>query len=115
MGYFAVLYHRMTKAILEGIENGSFQDGARMQRLDTIFANRYLKAWHAYTANQPCSRSWKKAFDACRGDKLTVIQHLLLGINTHINLDLGIAAAETSPGEAIHDLEQDFLKINQLK
>jgi hypothetical protein len=114
MGYFAMLYHRMTKAVLEGIENGSFQDGPRMQRLDIIFANRYLKAWKAYTSNQACSRSWQKAFDSCRNDKLTVIQHLLLGINTHINLDLGIAAAETSPGEAIHDLEQDFRKINQL-
>lgn len=114
MGYFAVLYHGMTKAVLEGIQNNSFQDGARMQRLDTIFANRYLKAWHAYTSNKPCSRSWKTTFDACRNDKLTVIQHLLLGINTHINLDLGIAAAETSPGDAIHDLEIDFGKINQL-
>ena len=114
MGYFAALYRRMTRAVLEGIENNSFEDGERMQRLDTIFANRYLKEWQCYTSKKACSRSWIKAFDACHDNKLTVIQHLLLGINTHINLDLAIAAAETSPGDAIHDLEQDFGKINKL-
>jgi hypothetical protein len=114
MGYFAVLYQRMTRAVLEGIDSSRFEDAERMRRLDTIFANRYLNAWDAYVGKKPCTRSWKKTFDACRDDKLTVIQHLLLGINTHINLDLGIAAAETSPGDTIHDLETDFQKINQV-
>lgn len=52
------------------------------------------------------------AFDACNNNKLIVLQHLILGVNTHINLDLGIAAAETSPGESIYDLQKDFEKIN---
>ena len=42
------------------------------------------------------------------------MQHLLLGINTHINLDLAIAAAATAPGEKIHDLEHDFQRINDV-
>jgi hypothetical protein len=45
---------------------------------------------------------------------LTVIQHLVLGINTHINLDLSITAAETAPGRSIFDLQADFEKINQI-
>lgn len=42
------------------------------------------------------------------------MQHLTLGINTHINLDLGIAAAEACPEDKIHDLAEDFNKINNI-
>ena len=39
---------------------------------------------------------------------------MLIGINAHINLDLGIAAAEISRGKNIEDLKGDFNKINQI-
>lgn len=113
-GYFACLYRSMTVAVLEGISKGTFTDGPRMERLDTIFANRYLQAWQCYNNRQPSTISWKTAFDACANTHLTVIQHLLLGINTHINLDLAIAAAETAPGNAIEDLQSDFEQINSV-
>ena len=35
-------------------------------------------------------------------------------MNAHINLDLGIAAAEVAPGASIHALEQDFNLINEI-
>ena len=35
-------------------------------------------------------------------------------MNAHINLDLGIAAAEVSKNKNIHDLEVDFNKINEI-
>ncbi len=37
----------------------------------------------------------------------------MLGINAHINLDLGIAAAEIA-GDKIESLKGDFFKINEL-
>ncbi len=43
-----------------------------------------------------------------------VLQHLLLGMNAHINLDLGIAAAEVAPGAALAGLEADFGRINAI-
>jgi len=43
-----------------------------------------------------------------------VMQHLLLGINAHINLDLGIAAAETTGAHGLADFERDFNKINEV-
>ena len=112
IGYFATLYRKMTKAVKQGIANGTFTDGKRMELLDIIFANRYLDAWNAYVNKQKCSNAWCAAFDACDKNSLIVLQHLILGINTHINLDLGIAAAEACPGEKIHDLKADFDKIN---
>jgi hypothetical protein len=43
-GYFAALYKRMTIAVGEGIRANAFEDGARMERLDVVFAQRYLSA-----------------------------------------------------------------------
>ncbi|OIN56344.1 DUF5995 family protein [Arsenicibacter rosenii] len=112
VGYFASLYRRMTAAVLEGIRANKFQNADRMARLDVLFAGRYLTAYDQFRQQQPMTQAWRVSFEACRRNEITVIQHLLLGINAHINLDLGIAAALTSPGEAIHDLEKDFNMIN---
>lgn len=114
IGYFAVLYRRMTVAVKQSIIANEFQDGQRMERLDMIFASRYFAAWNAYVNEKKCSNAWRSAFDACQNSALIVLQHLLLGINTHINLDLCIAAAECCPGNSIYGLESDFEKINEI-
>ena len=112
IGYFATLYRKMTIAVKKGIAQNSFADGKRMEALDIIFANRYLQAWEAYVNKEKCTSAWCAAFDASDTNSLIVLQHLVLGINTHINLDLGIAAAEACPGDKIHELQEDFDKIN---
>ncbi|MDQ6814170.1 MAG: DUF5995 family protein [Bacteroidota bacterium] len=112
VGYFATLYRNMTKAVKQGIAGNAFANGERMEALDVIFANRYLQSWDAYVNKQKCSNAWCAAFDACNRKDLIVLQHLILGINTHINLDLGIAAAEACRGEEIYNLKADFDKIN---
>ena len=43
-----------------------------------------------------------------------VLQHLFLGINAHINLDLGISAVETMGNEPIQGIQNDFNKINSV-
>ena len=111
-GYFAALYKRMTVAVKEGIQKGMFEDGSRMEKLDICFAERYTSAWQCYGQKQPCSASWQFAFDGCYNNNNTVIQNLLLGVNTHINLDLAIAAATIAPGDSINALEADFNRIN---
>ncbi|HMP94181.1 MAG TPA: DUF5995 family protein [Phnomibacter sp.] len=112
--YFAVLYLLMTKAVRQGIQTGYFEDGPRMERLDVLFAGRYVQAWESYQKQQPTTASWQLALDAATHNNLVVLQHLLLGINTHINLDLAIAAAQTSPGQSIFALQTDFDRINTL-
>ena len=42
------------------------------------------------------------------------MQHLLAGMNAHIGLDLGIAAATICPGSGIESLHNDFNKINTI-
>ena len=113
-GYFAALYKRMTMAVDEGIRKHLFEDGARMERLDVIFAQRYIDAYEAYHNNKPCTSSWKFVFDNCENEDLIVIQHILLGVNTHINLDLAIATAEMTDENGIDALSNDFNKINDV-
>jgi Family of unknown function (DUF5995) len=113
-GYFATLYYAMTAAVQRGIAEGAFEDGPRMERLDVLFAQRYVDAFQARQLGWPLTRAWTAAFDAADADEVSVLQHLLLGINAHINLDLGIAAAQTAPAAEIWALEHDFAMINTL-
>jgi len=114
MGYFAALYQNVTICVKEGIANNYFEDGPRMEKLDVVFANRYLDAWYSYKNNEPYPQSWKRAFDLSPNYWPIVLQHILMGINAHINLDLGTAAAEISRGKNLGDLENDFNKINTI-
>lgn len=112
LGLFAILYREVTVKVKQGILAGSFQNGDRMEKLDVTFANRYLKAYYEYQAKEKPSECWGFAFG--QADKFwpIVLQHLLLGMNAHINLDLGIASAEVCTVEDIADLQHDFDQIN---
>ena len=77
-----------------------------------IFASRYIDAYYAYQKNNPVTESWEKAFKLSKKYWPIVLQHLLIGMNAHINLDLGIAAAEVMKGKDIENLKGDFDKIN---
>lgn len=112
--YFAALYRGVTVEVARWIAEGRFDDGARMARLDVAFANRYLDACAARADGRAMTGAWRMAFDAAESWWPVVLQHLLLGMNAHINLDLGIAAARTAPGAAIDTLQGDFVRINQV-
>lgn len=79
-----------------------------------IFALRYLDAFSAFVDGRAVPASWSCSFEADRDHELLVVQHVLLGMNAHINLDLGVAAAEVAPGPAIAGLRGDFDRVNEL-
>ena len=114
LGYFAALYNHVTCAVRDAIVRGDFQNGPRVERLDVTFANRYLTAYEQQRTDQRPTLAWLQAFEAASNDSHIILQHLLIGMNAHINLDLGIAAAETCPGDEIDSLHDDFDKINQI-
>lgn len=113
-GYFAALYRKVTIKVKEGIESGYFEDGERMERLDVIFANRYLDAFEQYNKKQPVTKVWKLAFDLTENWFHIVLHHLMIGMNAHINLDLGIAAAQAVAENEMPLLKSDFEKINDV-
>jgi hypothetical protein len=114
LGYFAALYRNVTIKVKEGILAGSFEDAARMERFDVTFANRYLDALERYRRGEEPGKCWRTSFRAAESWPPIVLQHLLLGINAHINLDLGVATAQTSPGAQLVGLRRDFDSINDI-
>ena len=112
LGYFAALYLKVTKAVKEGIEAGQFNDGRQLGELDVMFANRYLDAYCKWQKGQLPTNSWVVAFEQAERSSVLVLQQLLLGMNAHINLDLGIAAADLCGDKPIAILKSDFDAIN---
>lgn len=114
IGYFAALYRNVTRRVQAGIRTDAFEDGERVERLDVIFANRYLSALRTFQSGRTSEtpRSWLLAFETCRSWQPLIVQQLLLGINAHINYDLGVAAAQAAPGDQLPALQPDFLSIN---
>jgi len=114
LGYFAMLYRDVTARVRDGIAAGRFEDGARMERLDVIFANRYLQALYEFWGGATPTQSWAVAFNAAHEWHPIVMQHLMLGMNAHINLDLALAAIQVAPGNQLPALQKDFKEITVL-
>lgn len=113
-GYFAAMYLAVTRTVRRRAEEGRFADAARMERFVSVFAGRYLTAEHAWRAGAPCPTSWRAAFDAAARWRPIILQHLLLGMNAHINLDLGIAASDVRGDGPIEAVRADFDAINDV-
>ncbi|MCG2615057.1 DUF5995 family protein [Terrimonas sp. NA20] len=114
LGYFASLYHKVTVRVREGIDNNEFEDNERMEKFDVLFASRYLDAMDAIEKGGRITGSWQVAIDSSRKPSVVILQHLLMGMNAHINLDLGIAAAEVTRDADIQQIRKDFNTINSI-
>jgi hypothetical protein len=114
VAYFAALYRQVTLAVKTRMKERFFADNARIDQLVTRFANRYLEALAIFRDGNKPTRSWCVAFSATRVKDITILQHLLLGINAHINLDLGICLAEVYPGGALAAARGDFERVHTI-
>ena len=113
-GYFGALYLGVTTAVEQGLADGTFTTPDRLSELTIAFARRYLDAVRLDRSGGRPTESWRVAFGAARTWRPTVLQHLLLGMNAHINLDLGVACATVAPGPEIVELETCFTQINDV-
>ena len=114
-GFFAAIYRQMTLAVQRGIADGVFDDGERMGSFVVTFANRYLGALALCREGQKPTRAWNAAFECAERRDRLILQHVVMGINAHVNLDLGVAASEVAgPGDQILALKPDFERINAL-
>lgn len=62
LGYFAALYQKVTVIVKQGINNQDFDDNPRMEKLDVVFAKRYIDALIAWKSGEPVTHSWEKTF-----------------------------------------------------
>ena len=117
LGYFAALYQRTTIEVERAIDNGFFDYPDLVTELDVRFAEYYLRAFEKFMRRDPyISSSWLFAFKMAEKQEIAVLQHLLNGMNAHINLDLGVSLALIAKTRQvpIEDLKHDFYRINQI-
>ena len=112
LGYFAALYRGVTLNLQSALATDTFENPRATERLLILFAGRYFEALAGHFGAASVARSWQVAFASAGRWSPIVSQHLLLGINTHISLDLGIAAARTL--EEITLSRADFDRVNDV-
>lgn len=112
VGLFPAMYRSVTATMVEGLERGFFAEAARVERLVVVFADRYIDAFDAWSAGGVPTQAWRDALEFSERRAGSALQHLLLGMNAHINLDLGIATADVSTSEDLPAIRADFDRIN---
>lgn len=115
-GVFATAYLQITRAIRAEIEAGGFQDPRWATAYLVRFGDLYRRALLAYESGRldEVPKSWRLAFDAaCEGRGL-VLQHLLLGINAHINHDLALALTEVGIDPERERKYSDHVRVNEV-
>jgi hypothetical protein len=111
-GYFPALYARVTARVGERAAAGGFDDPARMDRFVACFAGYYVRAFEREVAPPRC---WQATWDVAGQGDLLIVQHLLLGINAHVNHDLALAVVELADDAGdLAALRPDFDAINDV-
>ena len=114
LGIFPSMYRSVTADIRDAARSGFFDNGAALEHLSVVFADRYFDAFGDLVEGRRPSESWDVAFQAATdGKRRMIAQHLLAGMNAHIHLDLGIVTAEIA-GDQPEELYTDFLRVNFL-
>jgi hypothetical protein len=111
-GYFPAMYARVTGQIASSIDNGTFDDGERMDNFATEFASRYTAAFRMTIPRPGC---WQASWDVAGDEGLLIVQHLLLGINAHVNFDLpqAVVAIARDTGD-LESVRTDFDAVNEV-
>ena len=82
--------------------------------LRCVVRERVFRGDEQFRADQQPSRAWQFAFDTARSQRVIILQNLLLSINAHINLDLGVVAGNAFAGNALENFHDDFNRINDI-
>src|SRR5215208_4278163 len=115
---FIATYRRTTEAVGRAIEHGSFNDPRWVPNWDNAFADLFFVAHDADLAGERPPRPWRLAFDP--SERLNPLQHLLLGMNAHINFDLPQALLAVITDDDFTDpvligrRRRDHERINQI-
>lgn len=104
-------YLIITRAVASKLNTGYFKDDLKMEQLDINFAYYYFNALYNYIHKKTVPPSWKLLFDVCKQDNMYQFIYMALGVNAHVNNDLG-----QSLNDVIRDIEyqEDFAKVNQI-
>jgi hypothetical protein len=119
---FLACYTAMTRNMLTSLQAGSFQDPIWVERLLEHFAVYYFDAIDSQEfKTDACPAVWQATFKAAQNNNIRAVQHLLLGVNAHINYDLVLALCDMLQleweGLSLGDRRlryEDHCRINQI-
>lgn len=107
-GLFLRCYRMMTVNTLAAIQAEEFRDSPWVARLLHRFAEYYFEALEAYVRDAAAAPVvWRLAHDRAPEENIWAVQHLLLGVNAHINYDLVLTLVEL--------LQEDWDQIGPVK
>lgn len=107
--FFNKTYFIITKSVYAKFSTGFFSSETTMRDLDINFARYYFDALKMYIDNKPTTPSWEVMFDFCKKDDSLPLIYLALGVNAHVNNDLGMSMYDVVKSE---DFKSDFFKVN---
>lgn len=115
-GVFATAYLHITRNISGAIENNEFINTKWSEEYLIRFANLYREAIINYETGQnlKIAKSWQISFDLAKENSGLIIQHLMLGINAHINHDLAIALYDVSIDPERQNKHKDHYHVNSI-
>ncbi|GIV88978.1 MAG: hypothetical protein KatS3mg055_1496 [Chloroflexus sp.] len=118
---FLACYYRMTEHMLSAVERGEFHDSAWVNQLIGDFADYYFVALTAWEQGTGGPLVWQHTFACAARRDTAIVQHLLLGVNAHINYDLVLVLDDLLRPEWPHLAEyerqqrrSDYDKVNQV-
>jgi hypothetical protein len=111
-GYFPAMYARVTDRIRIAATEGRFGDGDGMARFAEAFAGWYLRPKSGAT---PIPRCWQASWDVAGDRHLLIVQHLLAGINAHVNHDLPQVVVQlAAERNDLDGMRADFDAVNDV-
>ncbi|MEV6618975.1 DUF5995 family protein [Streptomyces sp. NPDC051051] len=109
-------YLAVTEEVDRHIGTGRFDDPRAAVTLDVRFAERYLAAVDAATADRRPPACWRPLFQLRRHPGVRPLQFALAGINAHVGHDLALAVVDAcrSLGCEPAELEDEFDRVGDL-
>lgn len=101
---FLRCYSMMSANMLQALEDQRFQNTDWVSVLLHRFADYYFDALACFDCGEAVPAVWQHVHQLSTGKKLHVLQHLLLGVNAHINYDLVLTLNDV--------LEQDWKDLS---
>ncbi|CAM5623391.1 MULTISPECIES: DUF5995 family protein [Streptomyces] len=113
---FNRVYLAVTEEVDRRLDAGEFPDPRAATALDVRFAERYLAAVDAATADRRPPACWRPLFQFRRHPGVRPLQFALAGINAHIGHDLALAVVDAchTLGCEPADLEDEFDRVGDL-
>ncbi len=118
---FLACYQRMTENMLSAVARHDFFDPDWVAHLIGSFADYYFTALAAWERDQGGPAVWQYTFTFAKRQNASVAQHLLLGVNAHINCDLVLVLDDLLHQEwpllsveQQHQRHADYLAVNRV-